>query len=158
MAALSLLIWKNVEFNEKFDGIVYATFVSLGFAAVENILYVIDNGVSTGIMRAITAVPAHAIFGICMGYFFGMAKFYPKKRKTYLYLAFLLPFFLHGFYDFILMSGKNFLLILFIPFIIYMWIVGFTKIKTLNNASIYNTDVDIGIDFRKVNEIKKNKN
>ena len=77
---LYLLIWKSRDFNEKFDGIVYAVFVSLGFAAVENVLYVMGNGVGTGISRAITAVPAHAIFGITMGFYFGMAKFYEKKR------------------------------------------------------------------------------
>jgi RsiW-degrading membrane proteinase PrsW (M82 family) len=151
---LFLLIWRNKEFNEKFDGIVYASFISLGFAGIENILYVKDAGISTGLVRAFTAVPAHAIFGVSMGFFFGLAKFYPKKRKQYLYFSFLLPFVLHGFYDFILMSGKSYLLILFVPFIIYMWTTGFKKLKTLNKNSIYNSDLDIGIDFGKVNDYK----
>lgn len=157
MAALLLLIWKNPAFNEKFDGIVYATFISLGFAGIENLMYVMNFGISTGLVRAFTAVPAHAIFGICMGYFIGMAKFYYKKRKRYIYRAFLLPFVLHGIYDFILMSGKNYLLILFVPFIIYMWIVGFKRMKSLNKSSIYNSEINIGIDFSKVHEIKKNR-
>lgn len=152
LAALYLLIWSNREFNEKFDGIVYAAFISLGFAGIENILYVMNSGVSTGLMRAITAVPAHAIFGVSMGFFFGMAKFYPKRRNKYLKNAFLIPFILHGIYDFILMSGLNFLLILFIPFIIYMWTTGFRKLKELNKSSIYNSDIDIGLDFSKIKD------
>ena len=58
--ALYLLIWKSAEFNEKFDGIVYAVYISLGFAAVENVLYVLQGGIGTGLMRAITAV--HMLF------------------------------------------------------------------------------------------------
>ncbi|MFA9391638.1 MAG: PrsW family glutamic-type intramembrane protease [Prolixibacteraceae bacterium] len=155
LLALYLLIWKSAAFNEKFDGIVYATFISLGFAGIENVLYVMDGGISTGLTRAFTAVPAHALFGVSMGFFFGLAKFYPKQRKQHLYLSFLLPFLLHGIYDFILMSGINFLLLLFIPFIIYLWIAGFKKLKALNSSSYYNTDIDIGIDFSKVKEFEK---
>ncbi|MBN1924931.1 MAG: PrsW family intramembrane metalloprotease [Prolixibacteraceae bacterium] len=150
--ALFLIIWKSKAFNEKFDGIVYATFISLGFAAVENVLYVLGSGLNTGLMRAFTAVPAHALFGVSMGYFFGLAKFYPAKRKRYLRWAFLLPFGLHGFYDFILMSGINALLLAFIPFIIFLWIAGFRRMKQLSKSSVYRDDLDIGIDFSKVKE------
>lgn len=153
--ALYLLIWKNKAFNEKFDGIVYATFISLGFAGIENILYVLDGGISTGMIRAITAVPAHALFGVSMGFFFGQAKFYPKKQKRYLQYAFIIAFALHGIYDFILMSGHAILLLLFIPFIVYMWISGFRRLKNLNQRSIYNTDLDIGLDFSKVKEFQE---
>ena len=66
--ALYFLIWKNEEFNEKFDGIVYGVYVALGFAGLENILYVMEGGLGTAITRAVTAVPAHAIFGLTMGY------------------------------------------------------------------------------------------
>ena len=62
--AFYLIIWRNVNFNEKFDGIVYAVFIALGFAGVENILYVAEGGVQVAITRAITAVPAHALFGV----------------------------------------------------------------------------------------------
>ncbi len=156
LAALTLLIWKSKDFNEKFDGIVYASFISLGFAAIENVLYVFQHGFSTGIARAITAVPAHAFFGITMGFFFGMAKFYPKKRKKYLWMAFLVPFALHGTYDFILMVGHIYLLALFIPFVIYLWISGFKRMKQMNNASIFRNDIDLGIDFSKVKDYRPN--
>jgi RsiW-degrading membrane proteinase PrsW (M82 family) len=137
LLALYLLIWRNRNFNEKFDGIVYATFISLGFAGVENILYVTDGGMSVGITRAFTAVPAHALFGIVMGYQFGLAKFYPKERSWRLLLALLIPIMLHGIYDFILMSGHPSLLFVFIPFLIFLWLFGFRRIRQLSERSIY---------------------
>jgi RsiW-degrading membrane proteinase PrsW (M82 family) len=158
LAVLSLLIWKNKEFNEKFDGIVYASYISLGFAGVENVMYVMKSGVGVGIIRAITAVPAHAVFGIIMGFFFAQAKFYPHKRKNYLFYSFLIPFIVHGSYDFILMSGINILLLVFIPFIIFMWISGFRRMKQQNNASIFRNDLDIGLDFSKVKEYRTGTN
>ena len=79
--ALYLLIWKSPSFNEKFDGIVYAVFVSLGFAAVENVMYVMDGGFQTATVRALTAVPAHAIFGVTMGYYLGIAHMYTELGK-----------------------------------------------------------------------------
>ncbi|MCD6346096.1 MAG: PrsW family intramembrane metalloprotease, partial [Bacteroidales bacterium] len=121
-AALFILIWANRNFNERFDGIVYAVFVSLGFAMVENLLYVIQSGVQLGWIRAITAVPAHAFFGITMGYYFGIARFSNTSlRSAFMIRALLWPIILHGFYDYCLMSDIPILLLAFIPFIIYLW-------------------------------------
>lgn len=101
------LAQKNKEFNEPFDGIVYAVMVSMGFATLENILYVFTYGVETGILRAFTAVPAHATFAILMGYFMGKAKF--SKNKVVLNMIGLcIATLFHGAYDF-------FLFIEFIP-------------------------------------------
>lgn len=92
---------KNREFNEPFDGIVYAVMVSMGFAALENIMYVYLYGFQTGITRAFTAVPAHATFGILMGYFMGKAKF--SNHRLWLNITGLLVATLfHGAYDFFL--------------------------------------------------------
>ena len=135
--AFYLLIWRNRHFNEKFDGIVYASFISLGFAGIENILYVTDGGMSVGITRAFTAIPAHALFGVIMGYQFGLARFYPKERVRRLFLALLIPILLHGIYDFILMSGHQYLLLAFIPFLIFLWLFGFRRIRQLSDRSIY---------------------
>ena len=135
--ALYLLIWNNRHFNEKFDGIVYACFISLGFAGVENILYVTGGGMGVGLTRAFTAVPAHALFGVLMGYQFGLARFYPKERIWRMFLALILPVLLHGLYDFILMSGHPFLLLLFIPYLILLWIFVFRRIRQLSDRSIY---------------------
>lgn len=98
---------KNKEFNEPFDGIVYSVMVSMGFAALENILYTFQYGLETVVLRAFTAVPAHATFGILMGYFMGKAKF-SKNRITLNLLGLLFATLFHGAYDF-------FLFINFIP-------------------------------------------
>ncbi len=120
LLAVYILIWQNPNFNERFDGIVYAVFVSLGFALVENIMYVFSNGMSVGISRAFTAVPAHAMFGIMMGYYMGLAKFMPARRNYYLLLSLLIPFAIHGIYDFILMVKIPRVLLFFFPFLIYL--------------------------------------
>lgn len=134
---LYLLIWKSKDFNEKFDGIVYAVFISLGFAAIENILYVTGHGFNVGITRALTAVPAHALFGVTMGYYFGLARFYPEKRKQFLLRSLGYAIILHGMYDFILILGNYWLLVGFIPFVVYLYIDGLKKMKNLSDRSIF---------------------
>ncbi|SDR79898.1 PrsW family intramembrane metalloprotease [Winogradskyella sediminis] len=94
-------------FNEPYDGIIYAVMVSMGFACTENIMYVIQGGYETAILRAFTAVPAHATFGILMGYFMGKAKFSQNRFILNMAGLFLAVLF-HGAYDF-------FLFINFIP-------------------------------------------
>ena len=133
--ALYLLIWRNKEFNEKFDGIVYAVFISLGFALVENIMYVSNYGEMTGYTRALTAVPAHALFGVTMGYYFAFAKFGSHRKVLNLMKALIWPILLHGVYDFILMADHPVFLLLFIPFIFYIWRAGFFKMKELSDNS-----------------------
>jgi len=128
-AALHLTIWRNKNFNERFDGIVYAVFISLGFAWIENIMYVFQHGFSTGMLRAFTAVPAHAIFGVSMGFYFSKAKF---VNKAYLPMALIMPIVLHGVYDFILMSGKSFLLALFIPYMIFLFARAYKEMDQLS--------------------------
>jgi len=132
-----LLVWRSPQFDEKFDGIVYAVFVSLGFAAVENILYVVENGYQTAMVRALTAVPAHALFGITMGYYLGIARMYEELRSSYLSKAILIPVILHGIYDFILMVQIGWLLMLFIPYVVYLYVTGMKKMKILSETSIF---------------------
>lgn len=92
---------KNAAFNEPFDGIVYAVMVSMGFATLENVLYVYAYGLQTGILRAFTAVPAHATFAILMGYFMGKAKF-SQNRFLLNMTGLLVATLFHGAYDFFL--------------------------------------------------------
>lgn len=95
------VLYPNKNFNEPFDGIVYAVSVSLGFAGLENILYVMnsDNGVATGFMRMFTAVPAHATFAVLMGYYLGRAKC--ETGKSYLaWYGLLAATLFHGAYDY----------------------------------------------------------
>ncbi len=95
------------DFNEPFDGIIYAVMVSMGFAFVENIFYVIEGGMEVAILRAFTAIPAHASFAVLMGYFMGKAKFSNNRMKLNL-IGLSLAVLFHGAYDF-------FLFINFIP-------------------------------------------
>lgn len=128
---------KSKEYNEPFDGIVYAVMVSMGFAALENVLYVFQYGISTGITRAFTAVPAHATFAILMGFFMGKAKF-SKNRFVFNLMGLFCATLFHGAYDFFL----------FINFIPGMWlgaifslIIGFIlsrkAIKKHQNGSVF---------------------
>jgi len=95
---------KNKEFNEPFDGVVYAVMVSMGFAALENVLYVFQFGMENGIIRAFTAVPAHATFGILMGYYMGKAKFAETRKETIRLnlTGLIIAVAFHGLYDFFL--------------------------------------------------------
>ncbi len=105
------------EYNEPFDGIVYAVMVSMGFAATENIMYVLQGGMEVALIRAFTAVPAHATFAILMGYFMGKAKFSKNRivlNLTGLFLAVLF----HGAYDFFL----------FIDFVPGIWMGAFISL------------------------------
>ena len=131
-----LYIWKNREFNEMYDGIVYSVFISLGFATVENLAYVLSTGFNTAILRSLTAVPAHALFAVVMGYYLGIAKFAkPQYRKKYMWLGFTTPVILHGIYDFILFSQKFLFLILFIPYMLYLWKRGLRHVDELVDFS-----------------------
>ena len=141
--ALFLLIWKSPEFNDKYDGIVYGTFISLGFAGVENLTYVLREGYAAGMMRAVTAVPAHAIFGIIMGFYFGLAKFYPKKRNSMKLKSLFIPMFLHGVYDFILMTNIDWLWFVFLGLLVFLFITGLRIMKNLSASSYFNTDYNL---------------
>ncbi len=130
---LFYLIWRSKEFDERIDGIVYAVFISLGFALVENIIYVYKFGTVTGYARALTAVPAHALFGVTMGYYFSLARFMRKRKLANLLSALFIPVVLHGFYDFILMLKNDYYFLVFIPFVYYLWRSGFRKLHELSN-------------------------
>lgn len=122
-------IYRNKNFNERLDGIVYSVFSALGFAVVENILYIVfrfNDNMYIGLYRGILSVPAHAVFGVTMGYYISLAKFcrdcnQEEDRKKYLKKSLYVPMMLHGIFNFILMSGIPVLNIIFIPYFIYLW-------------------------------------
>jgi protease PrsW len=135
--AVYYLFWNNRNFNEKFDGIVYSVAVSLGFAAFENFVYIYQGNIGTGLLRAFTAVPAHAIFGIIMGYYLGMARFRPFRKSGYIIMAIVMPWVFHGLYDFLLLSGHRVLVSLFIPLMIILVVMGFRRMKEQSDASVF---------------------
>jgi RsiW-degrading membrane proteinase PrsW (M82 family) len=95
------------SFDEPFDGIVYSVMIGMGFATVENILYVQQHGLGTAILRMFLSVPAHATFAVLMGYFAGKAKFKPERRRFYLFTGIFWAAFFHGTYDFFLFLQGN---------------------------------------------------
>ena len=107
LLALRLVPFRRKAFDDPFDGIVYAVMVSMGFATLENIMYVTNHGIGTGILRMFLSVPAHATFGVLMGYHIGLAKFDPANRKRHMILAIFWPVFFHGTFDFFLFLPKN---------------------------------------------------
>ncbi len=129
-----LFLRKNKNFNYLFDGILYVTLVSLGFATIENILYTLQGGLATGIIRAITTVPAHAFFGIASGYYYSLAKKekvenHHTKAKEYLVASFLIPFILHGFYDFCLLTENTILFSVYLIFIVSLYSISTYQVK-----------------------------
>ena len=99
-AVLYFFCLRRSEFNEPMDGLVYGVAASMGFAALENVLYVFEGGLGLAAMRAFTAVPSHAMHGAIMGYFLALYRFLPHRRGFFLAMALLIPMFLHGAYDF----------------------------------------------------------
>lgn len=148
---LLLVIWRSRHFDEYFDGIVYAVFLSLGFACVENIQYVMGgtDPMGTALMRGLLAVPAHFLFAVTMGYYVSLAKFDPAHRAAHLLKALLYPVLLHGTYDSLLMVSSNLqgsdsplatgvCLVLFGAFIFFdikMWRWGLRRIKRLQERT-----------------------
>ena len=108
---MRIITWKNRNFDYSYDAIVYAVFVSLGFACLENIEYVFSNGVGTAFLRMMTAVPGHACFAVFMGYFYGKSKYAlltgeKGKYAGFTLLSIFVPILTHGVYDAILMAGR----------------------------------------------------
>lgn len=137
------LIWRHNEFDEMYDGIVYSVFVSLGFATVENIGYVLSTGFSIALLRSVTAVPAHAMFGVAMGYYLGIAKFVRQPYKSRYFLrGLIVPVILHGIYDFILLSQRYYIMSVFVIYMIYLWKRGIRNVKELVECSPYKDDPD----------------
>jgi protease PrsW len=97
---IRFILFNNKNFNEPFDGIVYAVMVSMGFATLENIIYVFEYGYTTGFLRMFTAVPAHATFAVLMGFFLGKAKFSHRNQLYLSFAALITPTIFHGAYDY----------------------------------------------------------
>lgn len=132
--ALVLIMRLTKYFDQHYDGIVYAVFVSLGFAMIENIMYVMDHGYGIAAVRAILSVPAHAFFAVFMGYFLSLAFLgKPQDRKRNITLSLVVPVILHGLFDFFLFdieSNPVVYALLFFVLNIGLWRFGLTRIKS----------------------------
>ncbi|MGE7270324.1 glutamic-type intramembrane protease PrsW [Brevibacillus panacihumi] len=122
--------YKHVEFDEPYDGIVYAVAVSLGFATLENLFYLIINGTNIAFWRALLPVSSHALFAVWMGYYLGKAKFTQstQSQRFFLWISLILPICLHAIYNAIFLAIQNWLLAI-IPFMIFLWWQGMKKVQ-----------------------------
>lgn len=133
--------WYHPAFNYRFDGIVYAVFVSLGFAAFENIQYVFHYGLSVALPRALLAVPGHMAFAVFMGVFYGRAKLceaygYRPGMKRNLLTGYLVAVFLHGFYDTCAMIGSRLSTVVFLAFVGLMFFRVFRLLKRESSTDV----------------------
>jgi len=133
------LLYNHTEFDEPYDGILYAGALSLGFATTENLLYSIFMPADFGamLMRALLPVSGHMLFGVIMGYYLGRAKFSPtkKKRNFYLVLSVIVPILLHGLYDWIIVMREQDWIFVIVPFMLLLWIFGLSKMKSAHIKS-----------------------
>lgn len=103
--AVWLLVFRAPVFNEPFDGVVYCVIASMGFATLENLMYVLGGGMHVALERAFVSVPGHAAFGAIMGYYVGRARFETGgKRRLLLLQGLLYAAIAHGLFDFGLLS------------------------------------------------------
>lgn len=141
--------WYSGAFNCQFDGVVYAVFVSLGFALWENLSYVAMYGLDTALIRAVTAVPGHACFGVFMGVYYGRAKRYDNDGdyaasglcRT---LAVLMPALLHGTYDFIATMESGSGEWVFLVFVLVLFTVSMRLVRRGSRNDRY---IDDGPEF-----------
>lgn len=125
-------MYHHDEFDDHYDGIVYAVAISLGFASVENILYLLTNGIEYAFSRAVFPVSSHALFGVIMGYYFGKAKIRDSRTNYNLFLAFFIPFLLHGLYNYILQVFTVNLMYFLLPFMAMLWMYSLHRMKIAN--------------------------
>lgn len=134
---------RHQAFDEPMDGIVYGAVASLGFATLENVLYVGSGGLGVAILRALTAVPGHAFYGAILGYYVGQAKFFPARRRRLILTGFLLATAMHGIYDAPLMivalfkkhgeppAGVSALLLFTLAALVFSWVFVVRKVGRL---------------------------
>ncbi len=145
-----LIMLYNISYNDKnfdetYDMIIYSVFVSLGFALIENLLYVFGKGITIGIIRALISVPAHTCNGVFMGYFLMKAKISAinddniGRQKNIIY-ALIVPTLLHGTFDYCLFTGNDYFIIFFFIFVITLFIISIRKVikEAKNNKKIEN--------------------
>ncbi len=145
--------FKSKHFNSFFDGIVYACFVSLGFAAVDNVRYAIVNGWDQLLLRAITSVPAYMFFGIIMGVCYTMWHVYGisgKRKKLYdelwLIASFVLPTLVHGVYSFMELIDTGAMKIAFYCFLAILYVVCFLLVRKMSRSDASDKEIAEKID------------
>lgn len=156
---LNIFCYRSNKFQNIYDGIVYGVMISLGFAFIENIMYLQQQGLGIALSRSIFTIPAHASFGVIMGYYLGIAKVFSLRKMgkdslKYRYIAFFVPLVLHGIYDYICNFNVNGAYYVLIAFTIFLYILAIIKLSKTNKTNIamydnnkYQSD-DITMDYQ----------
>ena len=134
--------WYSFEFNCRFDGILYCVCSSLGFATLENIVYVFNYGIKTGILRAVLAIPGHMMFGVFMGIFYGKAKEHSINGNSplsgvFTVLSVLTAVFLHGTYDYCLFEQTSSAMVFFVFYVVVSYILTFYLVNRYSKNDYY---------------------
>lgn len=134
--------WRSPEFDCQYDGVVYAVFVSLGFALWENISYVMTYGFRIAIVRALTAIPGHACFGVFMGCWYAQSYALARQgnadaSKLYRVLSVLLPALLHGAYDYLAVAMAYQSTWYFLGFVAVLFLITYRLIVRLSREDRY---------------------
>lgn len=163
---LVLITRKNRHFNSYFDGVIYAVFVSLGFAALENVLYVFNLGLGVAVTRAVLSVPGHMFNAVFMGFFYSTwhilsvagkmegtlmrdgilpriaSRFRPGK---YLAFSLVVPTLVHGFYDYCLSLESALFTVIFFIFVISLYVYCFRKISRISKSDNSDSILALGM-------------
>ncbi len=132
---LIIAVYRHIDFEDPYDGILYGASVSLGFATVENILYLLEFGMQTAFLRAFLPVSSHALFGVVMGFYMGRAKFSRNNRLRWLIMALVGSTILHLAYNGILYLNTSWSYGV-IPFMMFLWWFGLRKVKQAHQLSL----------------------
>ncbi|RNF40516.1 glutamic-type intramembrane protease PrsW [Planococcus salinus] len=134
---LVIAIYRHVDFEDPYDGILYGASISLGFATVENILYLLEFGLEIAFIRAFLPVSSHALFGVVMGYYFGRAKFSNHQSgRKWLVWALCASLALHMLYNAILYFNDSNWLYGIVPFMLFLWWFGLRKVKQAHQLTL----------------------
>ena len=138
--------WNSTHFNCSFDAVVYSVSVSLGFALWENIAYVKMFGFSTAVVRAVTAVPGHACFGVFMGVWYVAAKRWANRGELFKSgacrkKALLIPALMHGAYDFLTTLSGSYGSFIWLVFVIILFSLAYNRVRiSAKNDEYINYD------------------
>lgn len=164
--ALFLITRNNRNFNSLFDGIIYAVFISLGFASFENLLYTFNYGLETALLRMVTAVPGHMFDAVIMGYYYSWYHIRSITRKWEITLSkdglipdnipkepmakdfifsLLMPVLAHGFYDFCCNVNEAWATKAFAAFLTFLYIFCFVRIKKMSRMDTNDKNIVLAI-------------
>jgi RsiW-degrading membrane proteinase PrsW (M82 family) len=131
-AVVYIWVFHDTEFSEPMDGIIYAVTAALGFASLENLLYItqyarisLSMGITVGVLRAILSVPGHALYSSIWGYALGVAKFRQGIRRNEIILAGLaLAILLHALFNFLILNVFGFVILIVFLVPAMWWLFG----------------------------------